>query len=162
MEVHAPNCYMERDQFFRDIIELKFDKSNIILGGDLNQIENPALDRFPTNNTYNPGWVGLTNIKINLNLTDSLRRKVYNIRNMTRITKISSQLRSATRIDYILVSTHLIEHISLSKSTYINFSDHNQVVAKFGTNPINKPQSTQQWYKIIPLESSSKQITSSI
>ena len=86
---------------------MRFNKTNIILGGDLNQIDNPLYDRFPSNNTYNPGWAGLTNLKINLNIVDSLKRNSYKARNMTRINKSHNILISATRIDYILISSHL-------------------------------------------------------
>ena len=45
--MHAPNKYTDRIQFFNNVTNLKFNKENILLGGDLNQIENPSLDRFP-------------------------------------------------------------------------------------------------------------------
>ena len=81
------------------------------------------------------------------------------MRNMTRISKTTSQLRSATRIDYILVSSHLTNHISPPKSVYVNFSDHNQVVTQFSIDPLTTNPPKQLWYKIIPSDSSSRQIT---
>ena len=139
---------MARNQFFEKFLALTFNKQNIILYGDLNQINNPTVNILPYSNPYNPGWTGLVRFTQALDIYDSVQSIEYRIQNVTRLVKLNNSIKSVTIIDYTMISTHLKSWMDPPVSLASTMSGHNLVTTSI-CPPVTTPKfSTPKWIKI--------------
>ena len=132
--IYAPNEGSSRKQFFKQLSEKldskcnKTQNLNVIIGGDFNCILNPSLDRRndkgENTKCHDIGFKELSDLLINAQLEDTWRRRHPSQKKYTFFKKNS---KSASRIDYFLVSKS-IEH-KVTKANIINvpLSDHSAV-----------------------------------
>uniref|UniRef100_A0A3Q1GBC0 exodeoxyribonuclease III n=1 Tax=Acanthochromis polyacanthus TaxID=80966 RepID=A0A3Q1GBC0_9TELE len=119
--VDAPNVY--DDIFLAFLLNkiVEMDCANMITGGDFNCYLSPSLDRDPPHRDQSKAGRALQNFLKVFNLLDGWRYMNPNNKNYTLY---SSSHLSLSRIDYILVSEHLVHLVEQSSIGPIALSDH--------------------------------------
>ena len=145
LNVYAPNLHPDRIQFFKDLSSLPL-TNNIIILGDLNQVDNPKTDRYPPLDVLPQAWHEFQTFKSDLSVTDIATTKLFDISSMTRIGRTSRGL-SASRIDYCLVSTLCYHWVSSYRTEISHISDHKLLNLTISTPSPPKPP---RWIKVLP------------
>ena len=105
--------------------------SNIILGGDLNSVLDPVLDRQHSQTSSSKSSVTLNNLMQSYNLVD-----IWRLLNPTAkyFSFFSAVHKSYSRIDYFILDSKHLTQIVDCKYHYILISDHAPVSVKLKLN----------------------------
>lgn len=109
--------------------------TNIIIGGDLNHCLFPALDR---STNVHPPLANEVGLKIGALMEEWDLCDVWRIRNPTAKGFTFRRGAYASRLDYILVSSHLSDSIKTSDVKMTPHSDHALVTVSLGRAEINR------------------------
>lgn len=119
---------------------LSFGDCSLFIGGDFNATVNPLLDRSPASDCFPPSTVALNQFITELNLTD-----VWRIKNTTTkaYSFYSARHKSLSRIDYILVSSSLLDQICEADILPRLISDHSPLQCRI--KPSTSPPKFRRW-----------------
>lgn len=140
LNVYGPN--VDNPNFFKKVFDLlpNESNSNIIIGGDLNCYLDPYLDRLSSRPPSNIASVPiLNNLVKSRNLVD-----IWRIQHPTQkdYSFFSHVHKSYSRIDYFLVDTQLIPHVTNAKYHNILISDHSPLTMSIN---LSLPKQTYSW-----------------
>ena len=131
INVYGPN--FDDPIFFQNLFNTIPDmsNSNIILGGDLNSVLDPVLDRQHSQTSSSKSSVTLNNLMQSYNLVD-----IWRLLNPTAkdFSFFSAVHKSYSRIDYFILDSKLLTQIVDCKYHYILISDHAPVSVKLKLN----------------------------
>lgn len=100
LNVYAPNEY--DPLFFREITNIIAGNSKLVLGGDLNAVQDGKMDRIPSERgSQCPKTKTLNNCRSELCLTDPWRAKHPNAKDFSFFSNVHN---SNSRIDFFSVS----------------------------------------------------------
>uniref|UniRef100_A0A3Q1FS38 exodeoxyribonuclease III n=1 Tax=Acanthochromis polyacanthus TaxID=80966 RepID=A0A3Q1FS38_9TELE len=119
---------------------LSFVDCSLFIRGDFNATVNPLLDRSPASNCFPSSTVALNQFITELNLTD-----VWRIKNTDTkaYSFYSAPHKSLSRIDYILVSSSLLDQICESDILPRLISDHSPTQCRI--KPPSSPPKFRRW-----------------
>jgi exonuclease III len=139
--VYAPVKPKERAEFFQTVLRQKLQElaetaETTILAGDFNDFEFPALDRYPpyerdadsirrTREECRRTWGTLVSPLLSeLGFTDAFRHLNPETRAYSRFQRRPDGiLISATRIDHVISSFHLLDHFGVIQYIPLPFTD---------------------------------------
>jgi len=115
----------EKSNFFNDTLNLiqahKRPEDQLMIVGDFNMVENPKLDRYPSERT-NPSAKTLHKVTSELELFDAWRET-----NPDRIEYTFLSDKGKSRLDRIYITNTLKPNISSIQHEYSPFSDHKYI-----------------------------------
>lgn len=132
--IYAPTQDSPREQqaFLNGVQELieELVGLDLILGGDLNCTLNPKLDKNTTGTS--PDSAGPTRTKIELLKEEMDLSDVWRVRNPTKKGFTFSRGQYSSRLDYFLISSHLMDRVSKMDITNLAHSDHAMIAITIG------------------------------
>lgn len=138
--LYAPTADGSEEQIaFMDDLEARINELNpinIVIGGDLNVAMDPVLDRRSTSLSHSYGeGMRLRTLAFTeeFNLCDVWRRRNQAKRGFTFY-----RANQASRIDYWLISTHLIDGCSDASILPMALSDHSMITLSLGEAPLRR------------------------
>jgi len=135
LNVYAPNDRTERGKFFSDLCDWVTDNqvTNLIAGGDFNDLNDNGLDRQSKHATKTPtGGNSLNNLKQNLLLVDIWRKNHPQSKQFTWTRKNPYPV--STRIDFWLIQKSLVDHVLQCTIKPSIKSDHKAIFLKIRLN----------------------------
>ena len=143
INLYAPN--KDDPIFFQNIYTLlsNINLNNIIIGGDWNLVLNPAVDSSNYKHINNiKSKIEVDNLIMNFNLTDIFRQVNPTVKKYTWHKKTNSKIVQQGRLDFFLVSDHLINRYSRSQIIPGYRSDHSIMTIELKTCPTTKKSRT--------------------
>ena len=137
--IYSPN--RDDPTFFTNIQTLLYnlDATNLIIGGDWNLLLNPSMDglNYRTVNNIN-AKKEVDNLIVKYNLSDIWRQLHPNSKRYTWHKKINSRIVQQGRLDFFLISEHLIDNNVKSSIIPGYRSDHSFILTEINPSKRNK------------------------
>ena len=143
VNIYSPNHALEREVFFKHLLtkikQLKCENCELVIGGDYNCTLNAKLDRrherSPDKICADRGQKDLMDLIINLELKEVWRRRYPGL---SRYTYFRKNCRSASRIDFWLISTSLDPYVQKCGIKQAVRSDHTSVNLILKTSEVER------------------------
>lgn len=159
VNIYAPHVESERTPFFEYLASLQFSSENVILLGDFNCYVDLSRDRWPCPLEYYSGSEAMQDTMNDFNLVDTIPSDSHGFSIMTRVQKRKSSPISATRIDAIWISSHLLTSTRDHTTTNIHWSDHKMVSLSL---IVQTNSDLPRWDKLLPSNVTGKIVTSKL
>lgn len=125
---YAPNSYEPAFFCFLSKIITKMTGYQIILGGDMNAVLDPLLDRSTCTQSTSSANSALKKLISNFSLVDIWRLQHHTRREYTFF---SARHQTFSRIDYILISSGMVPFVQKAEIQYMSMSDHHANLCRF-------------------------------